>query len=176
MRFITHCDPFFMSRHTHKRQQLIKWIASANPVTVHNRIVGPYGKPMNVESNFSDLPQYLFDKINTCMEAQEPFGLECEDSVVIFLPAQLAAAWYDREYNKTIQEVTDRPAFIFMLTGVLYTHQGFIGPLQVHKFVTAVKVITDERERRNSQPLLPDAALPEPGEPAGPMETGNSGI
>lgn len=158
------------------RQEWTKAIQKAmgqdTGTTIHNTIVGPDGKPMKTESTFAQFPQELCDKINVCMEEMEPFGLSSEDSVVVFLPTELAACWYDKDCNKTILRVADKQAFVFMLTGFLYTHTCFMGPLMTHKFVMAAKIIQDERERNNSQPTIPPANVPDPGKPAGPMETG----
>lgn len=120
-------------------------------------------------AEYRDLPDDLLEKIDSCMQAEEPFGLQNGDGVVVFLPKDLAAAWYDRELTKTVQRVGDKPSFVFMLTGVLYTHKDFLGPLMVHKFITAVKVLQDA----NLNIVIPDPALSEPGQPAGPLETGS---
>lgn len=144
--------------------------------TITNMILGPDGRPMRHESTFSNLPKDLLNKINECMERMEPFGLDSKDSTVILVPAELSAAWYTRDYKKTLQTVRDRPSFVFMLTGILYTHTDFIGPLTVYKFLTSIKIITDGVQRELSEQLLPDQALPDAGKQTGPLEAGGGGI
>lgn len=116
-------------------------------------------------AEYAHLSDDLLAKIDECMQAEEPFGLDSKDSTVILLPKDLAAAWYDRNLVKTVQRVNDKGAFVFLLTQLLYTHTDFIGPLAVHRFITAITVLQDERiDAPKSRIWLPD--MFDAGEPS----------
>jgi hypothetical protein len=105
-----------------------------------------YGR-LTVETSNAAIKANVIDKIQTCLEANEPFGLQSMDSVIVVLPKECAAAWYDKDLKKTVHQFKSRDAVDVFLSTILFTHDSFIGPLGVHKFLIAVKVIEDAKPR-----------------------------
>lgn len=105
-----------------------------------------YGR-LTVETTNTKVDHNIIDKIQECLDANEPFGLQSMDSVVVILPVECVAAWYDKELKRTLHRFKSREAVDVFLSTLLFTHDDFIGPIGIHKFLTAVKVIEDAKPR-----------------------------
>lgn len=128
----------------------------------------PLGK-MIVESEYANLDPELVQKIDYCTEQGDPFGLCCDDSVVIIAPTINTALWYGKDFQITVNKFKGRPALAMFVSTLIYTHHEFMSPWTVELFIQKAK---EYNERQQPKPLLHDAPLPEPPQPPGPLETG----
>lgn len=114
-------------------------------------------KKLAVLSEYSRLDPDIFLKIDSCIRANEPFGLECPDSIVAIVPQEFVAVWYSLpDYNKAAQVYVDLENLLIFISSLLFTHDSFMGPLTLGKFLNAVKIIEqDAADRKPRIELLP---------------------
>lgn len=113
-------------------------------------------------------------KIQYCIKENEAFGLQCEESVIIFLPESRIAVWYDKQLNKTIMDFPNVGLMAMCISTYLTTHLYFMGPQTALDFVTIAKKLDDVSIK--AQSLISRQALPNPPHEAGPVESGADGI
>lgn len=127
-----------------------------------------------IQTDLTNVRTDLEEKIHSCLAENEPFGMGNDESTVIYIPDKLTAAWFAKDLTKTVHTCEDLPHFLALIASMLLTHDFFLGPLMVHRFITAVKVIQDESQ--NAEPAFPHQALFDAVKPSGSLDGCDGGI
>lgn len=77
------------------------------------------------------------------MDRKEPFGLDDPMGTWICLPLEGHVFYFDLNLRKGNVPFPTAEAFEEMVIKILKTHQNFNGPLKVHQFLQAVKILKD---------------------------------
>lgn len=104
------------------------------------KTVNRYGR-LNVASEYACLDPETVKKIQACFDINEPFGLQCSVSCYIFVPETLTVAFYHTDNTRSFQTFPNLDKMTLALSMILFSHDQFVGPLGVAKFLRAIKVI-----------------------------------
>lgn len=106
-----------------------------------------YGR-IKLDAEYNNLDMEVVSKISSALAHNEPFGLDSEQTVYIFSPRDLAVVHWGKvnnKWEKQVQFLPDARALEVFISTCLYTHDSFIGPLAVERFLIAVKVLADDK-------------------------------
>lgn len=141
-------------------------------MSIGNKIRPVDGKRLNGKEQASIIDLKPTDRrIMVCVKDKEPFGLRtvAGDAVVVFMTREMARANYDNDLNKSVIHFATWEQFAIAITDAKRIYDVWMGPIAVYEFVTAAQKIINERELLKQ---VSDASMPELGEQAGPVGTG----
>jgi hypothetical protein len=128
---------------------------------------------MNIRVFLSEVAgsdEKVIEAIERCWKDRQPFGLKCQRSSVVFIPHLYKAYWLWSDGScGPVFESTNWKDFMNCVKMQYLSHKTLI---TTDELVGIAKLIKHEQEQKRLD-LLPGNLLPEPGQPTGPLETGN---
>lgn len=131
---------------------------------------------MNIRVFLSDVAgssEQDIELIEGYLQSQQPFGLACSRSMVIFLPAKEKGFWLwsDHSPGPTFQ-AGGWAEFVGMVKMQYLSHKRVLSTDEI----LAVTSILDYERKQQRLAEIRKGVLPQPGQPSGPVEIGAGGI
>lgn len=127
---------------------------------------------MNIRVHLSAVvgsDEKVIEIIEKCVKYNNPFGLKCQRSSVVFIPKQFTAYWIWSDGEKgPVFRTNNLAEFVDCIKMQYVSHRQLIG---TDELLGIAKLLQYEQQQKRLD-LLRNDIRPEPGQPSGPLGIG----